>query len=66
MTDVFKFNQKNKMKLTTRNENGGVRIILEINGEEVINILDNHEGAITNAGYIATISPSAPVVLTAD
>lgn len=66
MTDIFKFNQKNKMKLTTRNESGGVRIILEINGEEVINILDNHEGAITNAGYIATISPSAPVVLTAD
>ncbi len=66
VTDVFKFNQKNKMKLTTRNEADGVRIILEINGEKLIDILDNYDGAITNAGYIATVSPSAPVVLTAD
>lgn len=63
-TDIFKFNQKNEMRLTTKNENGGVRIKLTINGEEVINFVDNYKGAITSPGYIATISPSAPVVLT--
>ena len=62
-TEAFKFGKKNKIKLTTRNEDGGVRIILNINGEEVINVLDNYEGAITAPGYIGTVSPNSPVIL---
>ena len=62
-TDAFKFGEKNKVKLATRNEDGGVRIILNINGEEVINILDNYEGAITDPGYIGTVSPNSPITL---
>ncbi len=62
-TEAFKFGKKNKIKLTTRNEDGGVRIILNINGEEVINVLDNYEGAITAPGYIGTVSPNTPVIL---
>jgi len=63
-TDVFKFNQKNEMKLKTKNEADGVRITLTINGESVIDFVDNYKGAITSPGYIATVSPAAPVVLT--
>lgn len=62
-TDIFKFNQKNEMRLTAKNEADGVRIKLVINGETVIDFLDNYKGAIESPGYIATISPSAPVVL---
>ena len=63
-TDIFKFNQKNEMRLKTRNEADGVRITLTINGETVIDFVDNYKGAITSPGYIATVSPAAPVVLT--
>ena len=45
-TDALKFNEKNTMSITTRNEGDGVRIILKINGEEVINLLDNFDGVI--------------------
>ena len=39
LTDAFKFGEKNHIKLTTKNESDGVRIILNINGEDVIDIL---------------------------
>ena len=62
-TDAVKFGENNKVKLTTKNEGDGVRIILNINGEEVINVLDNYEGAITEPGYIGTVSPNSPLTL---
>ena len=54
------------MKLTTRNENGGVHIALTINGETVIDFVDSYEGALTSPGYIGTVSPNAPVILSAE
>ena len=62
-TDVVKFGENNKVKLTMKNEGDGVRIILNINGEEVINVLDNYEGAIKAPGYIGTVSPNSPLTL---
>ncbi len=62
-TDAFKFGEKNKVKLTTRNEGDGVRIILNINGKDIINVLDNYEGAIKDPGYIGTVSPNSPITL---
>lgn len=65
-TEAFRFGEKNKMKLTTRNENGGVHIVLTINGETVIDFVDSYEGALTSPGYIGTVSPNAPVILSAE
>lgn len=62
-TDALKFNEKNRMSITARNEGDGVRIILKINGEEVINLLDNFDGAIKNPGYFGTTSPQLPIKL---
>lgn len=67
-TDAFRFGmgEKNKMELVTRNEGDGVRLKLTINGEEIFDFVDNYDGAITQAGYIGTVSPNSPVVLTAE
>lgn len=62
-TDAFKFGEKNHIKLTTKNEADGVRIILYINDEKVIDVLDNYEGAILNPGYLGTVAPNAPIEL---
>lgn len=59
----FKYGQDNLIKLSVRNEEGGVRIIFNVNGTEELNILDNYEGAITGPGYFGTVAPNAPVVL---
>lgn len=65
-SEAFHFGEKNKIKLTTRNEDGGVHIVLSINGETVIDVLDNYEGALTSPGYLGTVSPNAPVILSAE
>lgn len=67
-TDAFKLGtgKKNKMEIVTRNEGDGVRIKCTINGEEIFDFLDNYPGAILDAGYIGTVSPDSPVILTAD
>lgn len=62
-TDVFKFDEENDIQLTTRNEADGVRIVVTINGETVIDFVDNYEGAITNPGYFGTVAPGSAVVL---
>ncbi len=59
----FKFDAKNRIRLTTRNEADGVRIILWVNGEEVINVLDNYEGKILEPGYFGYVEPSSSVKL---
>ena len=66
-TDAFKLGtgEKNRMEVTAKNEGDGVRLKLVINGQEIYNFVDNYEGAITEAGYIGTVSPDSPVVLTA-
>ena len=62
-SDAFKFDAVNDIEITTRNENGGVRIIVIINGEKVIDFVDNYKGAITAPGYFGTVSPGSEVVL---
>lgn len=62
-TDVFKFDAVNDIEITTKNENGGVRIVITINGSKVIDFVDNYEGAITAPGYFGTVSPGSEVVL---
>lgn len=62
-TDAFKFDETNDIEITTKNEDGGVRIIITINGEKVIDFVDNYEGAITAPGYFGTVSPGSEVVL---
>ncbi|MBR6729476.1 MAG: discoidin domain-containing protein [Clostridia bacterium] len=59
----FKYGEDNLIKLSVRNEAGGVRIILNINGTEALNVLDNEPGAITAPGYFGSVSPNTPVVL---
>ncbi|MBE7040651.1 MAG: hypothetical protein E7400_01645 [Ruminococcaceae bacterium] len=65
-TDAFKYDEENDVKLITRNEADGVRITIIINGETVIDFLDNYEGAITSPGYFGTVSPGSAVVLGAE
>lgn len=65
-TDAFRFGEKNKMRITTRNEDGGVRVILNINGETVLNVFDNYKGAIATPGYFATVAPNTPIILSAE
>ncbi|MGN1059290.1 MAG: discoidin domain-containing protein, partial [Clostridia bacterium] len=59
----FKYGEDNLIKLSVRNEEGGVRVILTINGTEALNVLDDEPGAITEPGYFGTVSPNTPVVL---
>lgn len=65
-TDAFKFGQKNRIKLTTRNTDDGVHIKFEVNGEIVFDFIDSYEGAIKSPGYLGTVSPGAKVNITAD
>lgn len=67
-TNAFKFGTgvKNKMEIVCKNEGDGVRLKCTINGEGIFDFVDNYPGAITDAGYIGTVSPDSPVVLTAD
>lgn len=62
-SDAFKYDEPNDIEITTKNEGGGVRIIITINGEKVIDFVDNYKGAITAPGYFGTVSPGAEVVL---
>lgn len=59
----FRYGEDNLIKLTVRNEGAGVRIILNINGTEAMNVLDDKEGAILSPGYFGTVAPNTPVIL---
>lgn len=65
-TEVFKFGEKNKMQLTCRNVENGVRIALTINGTSIFDVVDTFEGNIRESGYFGTVSPGAEVQLLAD
>jgi len=62
-SDAFKFGEYNDIKITTENTDEGVHIVIEINGQTVIDMVDSYDGAIYQAGYIGTVSPNAPVML---
>lgn len=65
-TDAFVFGKENDIELTCKNTDEGVRIIFNVNGKEVFNVLDNYPGAITTPGYFGTISPKIPMKLSVD
>lgn len=60
-SDAFKYLEDNDIELTTKNEAGGVRIILKINGTEVINVLDDDPNAIKDPGYLGIFEPGAAI-----
>ncbi len=47
----YSMEKENDVEITTRNEDGGVRIIVIINGVELINYLDTAKTAINEPGY---------------
>lgn len=65
-TDKFKFGERNKIRLTCRNVENGVRIALEIDGTSIFDVVDSYEGCITESGYFGTVSPGAEVQLLTD
>ncbi len=48
--DYVKYNEYNDFEMSAVNEDGGVRIIVKINGQEVINYLDNND-PLYDIGY---------------
>ncbi len=62
-TDVFKFGEENDFAVTTKQEDGGLRIKIDINGENIVDFVDNYEGCITQPGYIGSVSPNAAVII---
>lgn len=65
-SNAFKFGNTNNIELTCKNTEDGVRIIFNVNGTEVFNVLDNYPGVITAPGYFGTISPKVQVELSAE
>lgn len=59
--DAFRFGEDNLISLSTNVENGGVHIVLLVNGEKIIDCVDSYEGKILQPGYFGTVSPNAPV-----
>jgi redox-sensing transcriptional repressor len=59
--NIVDYVEDNDIELTTRNEDGGVRIILTINGIEIINILDDDPNAIKDPGYLGIFEPGAAI-----
>lgn len=55
---LYKHNAVNDVKLQAKNESGGVRIIVEINGDKAVNYLDSGEGAVREAGLFGFLAPS--------
>ena len=52
---ILEAGRKYHIQVGTFNEEGGVRIILNIDGVNVMNYLDETEGRIENAGYFGFI-----------
>ncbi len=65
-TNAFNFSGKNNIKISTKDKDGGVEIVLTVNGKEIFNVFDNYEGAITYPGYFGTVSPKPVILLSAE
>lgn len=65
-TEAFKFGEKNKMQLTCKNTENGVRMALTINGTSIFDVVDNFDGNIQQSGYFGSVSPGAEVQLLTD
>lgn len=65
-TNAFDFGGKNNVKISTKDKDGGVEIVLTVNGKEIFNVFDNYEGAITYPGYFGTVTPKPVISLSAE
>lgn len=61
---IFEAGKKYHVQIGTFNEENGVRIILNIDGENVINYLDETEGRISEPGYLGLMINSTTMSLT--
>ena len=59
----FKFRERNNIKAGAVNEENGTRIIVIINGIQVINYLDTTDNAIKDSGYFGVICYDGNIVL---
>lgn len=59
----YRYNERNNIKVGALNEENGVRIIVIINGMQVMNYLDTTENAITQRGYFGAICYDGKMVL---
>lgn len=59
----YKYRDRNNIKVAALNEENGVRIIVIINGMQVMNYLDTTENAITQRGYFGAICYDGQIVL---
>ncbi|SDC07749.1 Ig-like domain (group 2) [Paenibacillus sp. UNCCL117] len=55
---MLPFNAERRIQLGTYNEAGGVRIILKVDGEEIINYLDTADDALRGPGYFGLVARS--------
>ncbi len=59
----YRFRERNNIKIGALTEENGVRIIVVINGMQVINYLDTTENAIQEKGYFGVICYDGKMVL---
>ena len=64
ITGCFEYGKEHTIEMGTLNEGNGVRLVLNIDGEEVVNILDDGEGAITESGYFGLVGRGETFTLT--
>ncbi|MDF2937156.1 MAG: hypothetical protein K0Q90_2529, partial [Paenibacillaceae bacterium] len=60
---MLPFNQQKRVQLGTFEEEGGVRLILKVDGQEIFNYLDTASNAIRGAGYLGVIARSGSITL---
>lgn len=60
---MLPFNVKKRVQLGTFEEEGGVRIIVKVEGQEIINYLDTAAEAIRGDGYLGVIARSGSITL---
>ncbi|MBQ4518784.1 MAG: S-layer homology domain-containing protein [Clostridia bacterium] len=64
--DFIKMGQTHKVQLGAVNEDGGVRIIVNVDGVNVFNYLDTTEGRIENPGYFGVYNRTGTIDFTAE
>jgi uncharacterized protein YjdB len=60
---MLPFNQKKRVQLGSFDEEGGVRLILKVDGQEIFNYLDTASDAIPGAGYLGVIARTGSITL---
>ncbi|WP_438444336.1 Ig-like domain-containing protein [Gorillibacterium sp. sgz5001074] len=60
---MLPFNQKKRVQLGTFEEAAGVRIIVKVEGQEIMNFLDTTDGKLRGPGYLGVIARTGSVTL---